>query len=186
MSRRVILRQSGTAAIVTGVAGIVAGFLAGHTLGRSISERMLSAAFEAGGSMAMRMSSQAVTAMGVQAATAILCAILVPLLTVAALHHKLNGKGTDNLPRLRVLPPSGITHEITMKDRSAPIVLNSRNAEDSYASSRKLLPLSTGNSKHRRRRRNANRNSRTNATGNKSRKALPTTDRGGSKPVKRV
>jgi hypothetical protein len=76
--------------MLVGVIGATVGFIAGHALGSQLTEGALKAAIEAAGNQVLRSTNgPVVLAMGIQAATAIACAALVPAVTTMVLHRRL-------------------------------------------------------------------------------------------------
>ena len=75
---------------IVGMIGAVLGFLAGHAMGARLTEGTLRAAIEATGSQVLRSThGPVILATGIQAATAIACALIVPGITTLVLHHRL-------------------------------------------------------------------------------------------------
>ena len=89
IGRRVIIRQSAVPYLLTALLGSGAGFMAGHAMGGRLSAGLLRQAFESGGELALRVGDRAVTLMSIQAATAVICAVIVPAVTVLVLHSQL-------------------------------------------------------------------------------------------------
>jgi hypothetical protein len=90
MEQPVVIKQGHGSLMLVGVVGAVVGFIAGHALGAQLTEGTLKAAIEAAGSQILRSTNgPVVLAMGIQAATAIICAAIVPAVTALVLHRQL-------------------------------------------------------------------------------------------------
>ena len=90
MEQPVFTKEGHGRPVVVGIVGAVLGFIAGHALGAQLTEGMLKAAIEAAGTQILRSTNgPVVLAMGIQAATAIACATLVPAVTTLVLHRRL-------------------------------------------------------------------------------------------------
>lgn len=68
----------------------ILGFVAGHALGARLTEGMLRAAIEAVGTQVLRSNNgPVILAMSIQAATAVLCAAIVPAITTLVVHRRI-------------------------------------------------------------------------------------------------
>jgi len=88
VSRRYRERPRSRGAGLLSIAGCVIGFLAGHVLGARLSRGLLQTAIESSTAAALSASAgNTVTALAIQAGTAILCAVAIPSVIVIALLH---------------------------------------------------------------------------------------------------
>jgi hypothetical protein len=89
------------------IAGCVIGFLAGHALGSRLSRGLLQTAIESSTAAVLSASAgSTVTALTIQAATAVLCAIIIPsIVVIALLHNERRTKEYDRLIEQRHPPP---------------------------------------------------------------------------------
>jgi len=88
VSRRNRERPRSRGAGLLSLAGCVIGFLAGHVLGARLSRGLLQTAIETSTAAALSASAgTTVTALALQAGTAVLCAIIIPTVVVIALLH---------------------------------------------------------------------------------------------------
>jgi len=89
------------------IAGCVIGFLAGHALGSRLSRGLLQTAIETSTAAALSASAgTTVTALAVQAGTAVLCAVIIPaVVVVALLQNERRTQNNDRLIEQRYPPP---------------------------------------------------------------------------------
>ena len=108
MERTELTRQGAGPLVLVGVVGAVVGFIAGHALGAQLTEGTLKAAIEAAGTQILRSTNgPVVLAMSIQAATAILCAAIVPAVTTLVLHRRLRHEEDTYEQELRAHHESG-------------------------------------------------------------------------------
>jgi len=107
VSRRYRERPRSCGAGLLSIAGCVIGFLAGHVLGARLSRGLLQTAIETSTAAAISASAgTTVSALALQAATAVLCAIIIPtVVVVALLHNERRTQNNDCLIEQRPSPP---------------------------------------------------------------------------------